>query len=276
MASDPLAYFFPNDGIVGLSSAFGVSADLGPATQSSADDYHESLLQSTLTPLCGSGGLELTDPAVVAQLLAAAGAVNPARSSRDTAGRPPGAATATTSKPARVIVCLQTATLRATHPRSPLPVGPGTSLLSRGQFSISCDGRVMPALPAIGDRAFGFPAGTLPCRHVALGGHQAVMFGVRADPDHVMATIVGRRGSFVVTVQAPRAISELTLRHGGHTLLTVRHRLSQRTIQFALTGPAGGRAGARRDRRSSRVRGDDPHRWLKEPPPRPRIRRYAR
>ncbi len=72
------------------------------------------------------------------------------------------------AKPRRVVVYLQTAAARAVRPGSKLSLGTGTSLLSRTEFALNCDGKKVLAMPALGGGVFGFPAGGLACRRATL------------------------------------------------------------------------------------------------------------
>ncbi len=74
-APDPSGYYFPNDGIVGRSSAFGVSANLGSTARYQGNTFHQQTLETVLKLICSpfSGtGTELNDPAVISDVVHAA------------------------------------------------------------------------------------------------------------------------------------------------------------------------------------------------------------
>lgn len=228
------SYLFPNDGVVGKSSAYGATANLGATMRSSGDDYHQGLLGTLLSPVCGSGGVELTDQSVVNQVLAAANQLDNEQGSAsvDRSAR----AGIASAKPKRVVVHLQTATVGLVKPGSKLSLDAGTSLLSKTEFALSCDGRKLLALPALGDRVFGFPPGGLSCRRATLSVGHPVRLGIATDLDHVTATIGSPRShELTVTVSAKREITRLVLSHGGRAVRTKQRRLNRRALQITLT-----------------------------------------
>ena len=228
------SYLFPNDGVVAKSSAYGVGANLGATMRSSGDDYHQELLGTLLSPVCGPGAVELTDSSVVGQVLAAANQLDSevGAASVDRFART-GIASA---KPRQVVVYLQTATVGLVKPGSKLPLDAGTSLLSKTEFALNCDGRKVLALQALGDRVFGFPQGGLSCRRATLSAGHSVSLGIATDLDHVTATIVRPRSDeLTVTVSAKRVITRLVLSHGGRAAHLKPHRLSRHAVRFTLT-----------------------------------------
>ncbi len=249
IACDPTAspgYVFPNDGIVGEQSAFGLpsgfvpGANLGPTTELlPRSDYHSATLQ-VLEPLCGDHGIELTDSYVVEQVVDAAGRLNSAFGGNETRRAPFDGLLASSAAVKRrpVVLYLQTASMRSLKPGSKVPVAAGTSLLSRTPFAIECGKHTVQALSAFGSRVFGFMPGMLSCQHAMLSVSHAISIGIATDPDRVTATIVkGRKNRFTITVAAARAITRLVLTRGKRTLRVARHRLGRRAIRITVTVP---------------------------------------
>jgi pimeloyl-ACP methyl ester carboxylesterase len=227
-------YLFPNDGVVGKSSAYGVGANLGPTMRSSGDDYHQELLGTLLAPVCGSGAVELSDQSIVNQVLAAANQLDSEKGSAslDRSAR----AGIASAKHKQVVVYLQTATVRLVKPGSKLSLDAGTSLLARTEFALNCDGRKVLALPALGDQVFGFTQGALSCRRATLSARRSLRIGIATDPVHVTATIVSpQTNKLTITVSASRAITRLVLSRSGHALRLKQRRLSRRALLLRLT-----------------------------------------
>ena len=249
IACDPTAspgYVFPNDGIVGEQSAFGLpagfvpGANLGPTTQLlPRSDYHSATLQ-VLEPLCGDHGIELTDSYVVEQVVDAAGRLDSAFGGNETRrARFDGwLASSAAVKRRPVVLYLQTASMRSLKPGSKVPVAAGTSLLSRTPFALDCGKHTVQALSAFGNRVFGFVPGMLSCQHATLSASHAISIGLATDPYRVTATIVkGRKNGFTITVAAVRAITRFVLTRGKRTLRVARHRLGRRAIRITVTVP---------------------------------------
>ena len=234
------SYYFPNDGVVGISSAFGATANLGPPRPIplSGRDFHQSTLQTLLSPFCGPGGLELTDPKVVGDVVAAAVSLTNALA-RDETGRPrlggPSAAAAAVKR-VPVVLYLQRVAIRSLKPGSRIPLAAGTSLLSSTMFGLKCGAHQIQALPALGGRIFGFPGGALPCKSATLIAPHAVGLAVSSDPDRATASIVKTQNNkFTITVTAKRQISRLVLKHGRRPLGLAQHHRGPETIRLSLT-----------------------------------------
>lgn len=153
-------YLFPNDGIVGFSSALGVTANLGPTTQLlPRSDYHSPGVLGFAK--CGTQPVELGDPGVVDDVVAAADSLNSPFTGNETRrARFDGVlASSPAVKRKPVVLYLQTASMRSLKPGSNVPVAAGTSLLSQMPFAIDCGNHTVQALSAFGGRVFGFMPG---------------------------------------------------------------------------------------------------------------------
>ena len=229
-------YVFPNDGIVGLSSALGESANLGAPTRDSGLDYHEAGLQSLLggakpAPGCGSAPIELADARIQSEVIAAAKQVS-SGGARDLIGHP---ARAGAQRQSPVIVELQTAAIRRVKPGSRVALDGMTALVSPDPFTVSCDGRPLAALPALGARAFGIPTNTLSCRRATLSGSHSLPIGIATDPDRVLATVTKIRGGVRIIVTASRTITGLALRRNNKPLRLRQRRFGTRAVQVSMT-----------------------------------------
>jgi len=237
-----LGYTFPNDGIVGLSSAFGVGANLGPTIRSTVSAYHEAQLQSGLGGICGAAGIELTDSTVIAQVLNAANYLQTVGPAPDapahdipTAGAPAIAtATAAKAKAPSLVLPLQLGAVRTLRPNARIQIDPRTSLFSRSAFSIVCGHRTLPALPAIGDRVWGFPTGALTCRTAVLKSQRRLTIGIASDPQKVTLTVTSSRQGYQLTVTSASAITTVRLTHGNKVVRRPLHK-AHHTITFTLT-----------------------------------------
>ena len=229
-------YVFPNDGIVGLSSALGQSANMGAPTRESGLDYHEAGLQSLLggakpVPGCGSAPIELADARIQSEVIAAAKQVSWG-GARDLIGY---SARAGAQRQSPLVLELQTATIRRVKPGSQVALDGMTALVSPGPFTVSCYGRLLAALPALGARAFGIPTQTLSCRRATLSASHSLAIGIATDPDRVLATVTKTRGGVRITVTAARAITWLALRRNNKPLRLRQRRLGARAVQVSLT-----------------------------------------
>lgn len=237
LQSGLLGYTFPNDGIVGLSSAFGVAANLGPTVRSTVNAYHESGLQR-LSLLCGPAGIELTDSTMIAQVLAAANtlqALGPAADLPTAAADQPTANAPAARRGLRLVLPLQSGLMGTIKANTPLPIGSGTSLIAGRAFSLSCGRRVLPALPALGGRAFGFPTGTLQCRKAVLRTPRRLSLGVASDPEDAIVTVTRAPHGYTLTISSAKPINALRLSRGKHIVQLHRHRFGVRTVMTTLT-----------------------------------------
>jgi hypothetical protein len=235
------SYLFPNDGIVGMTSAYGAGANLGPATKLVAPAYHQGDLQKLFAGACGAAPIELTDATIIGMIRTAAASLQTS-SPTQIVGAPAGglvadaAALATTAAAAKpTVMYLQTASVRSIKPRGRVSVGTGASLVSRAHFTVRCAGRTLPALPALGGRAFGFPAGLLGCAQATITSSRHVTLGIASDAAHVVARITQRSKRLTVTVSANRRLSKLTLAHGRRKLKVAQHRHGSKSIAVSLT-----------------------------------------
>ena len=225
------SYLFPNDGIVGASSAYGVDANLGATTRLSAPAYHQADLQSLFAGSCGQSPIELTDPAVSSMVLRAAASL-PAGAAPATGGP---LARVAAAKPAATVLYLQTASLRSVKRHARVRLGTGSSLVARSRFSVRCGTRQLTALPALGGRAFGFPTGMLGCAQATITSRRAVTLGIAADSARVVARIVTNGSRLRITVSAGRPLTRLVLEHGRRHLRVAQHRHGPRSIQVSPT-----------------------------------------
>jgi pimeloyl-ACP methyl ester carboxylesterase len=235
-------YLFPNDGIVGQSSAFGTGANLGSTTRSSSAAYHQSTLQTVLSPLCGSAGIELGDSSVIGAVLGAAGCVSKpgCRTAADVA------ATAAAKRHRRSI--RTTLTLLAGHTQtvqagSTTTVSTSTTLVASTPFTVTCNGQQVPALPALGNQIFGIPTGTVSCTRVTVAPATSTTsapaplhLGVLSNPGSVKARLVSRRGTLRITLTAGHRIRSVSLTRRGRTLRGV-HRARHGARKVTLTVP---------------------------------------
>lgn len=236
-ANDPSGYYSPNDGIVGLSSALGKTANLGPTTTLLEGDYHSGF--TTNFAHCGTHLLELSDPNVATAVITAAqslagGLAADARARAESAHVATGLAS---GKPARVVIHLQSVAVRSLKPGSPLQIAAGTSLLSPSAFTLACGGRPLQALPLLGGSgAFGLPPGAIPCQRATLSAARAVRVIFGSDAARATATITsGRKSAFTITVAARRPIKRLTLTRGGHTVTLKQYHHGRRAIRVTVT-----------------------------------------
>jgi pimeloyl-ACP methyl ester carboxylesterase len=271
---DPTGYYFPNDGIVGRSSAFGATANMGPATQTQGNDFHISALQTALKLVCSpfSGtNIELTDSTVISEVLAAADCI-------DTATCGGGARDVVTAikhskrrkhkkrkthkkviQPRiRLHIKLLSAHPQTANPGATVAVTPTTSIVSTTPFEADCNGQEVPALPALSGQLFGVDPAVLNCTQVTITSTTSsgttssapVQLAVLSDARSVTATLVGKGTNVRITVAATGRIAkvEITSRGrpvriharglgGRHVTATVpRTRASNTTVAATVSG----------------------------------------
>jgi hypothetical protein len=242
---DPTGYYFPDDGIVGRSSAFGVTANLGSPTRYQGNTFHQQTLETVLKLICSpfSGtGTEINDPAVIGDVVHAAacvaagtcGGANLATTSRARKHKPP-------KRPSAIHVRL-TVKLLSVHsqraaPGTTVTVSRSTSLIATSAFSANCNGNQVPALPALSGDLYGIAPGSLNCSTVTIAGPALVRLGVLSDRRNVVARIVGQKKVLRITMSAngPIGATGITTSHGRAIRVTrVRHGARRVTLTVAL------------------------------------------
>jgi pimeloyl-ACP methyl ester carboxylesterase len=259
---DSTGYYFPNDGIVGRSSAFGVTANLGSTARYEGSTFHEQTLETVLKLICSpfSGtGTELNDPAVIGDVVHAAACVE-----AGTCGGVAHLATAGRARKqkhhkrrkrpsvihVRMLVKLLSAHSERAAPGTRVTLSRSTSLIATSAFSANCNGNQVPALPALSGDLYGFVPGSLSCSTVTIAGPAPVRLGVLSDRRNVVARIVGQKKLVHITVSANgpigatgltshgRTVHVIRVRHGAQrvTLTVVLKRASNTTISATVSG----------------------------------------
>jgi pimeloyl-ACP methyl ester carboxylesterase len=242
---DSTGYYFPNDGIVGRSSAFGTTANLGSPVHYQGNTFHEQTLETVLKLICSpfSGtSTELNDPTVIADVVHAAACV----AARNCAGSPNLASAARVRKrkrhkrPAvihvRLVIKLLSVRSETATPGTTVTVSRSTSLIATTAFTANCDGTQVPALPALSGNLYGFAPGSLNCSTVTITGAAPVRLGVLSDRHNVVARLVGQKKLLHVTVSANGPIGATGLSRRGRAvhLTRVRHGARRVTLTVAL------------------------------------------
>jgi hypothetical protein len=256
---DPTGYYFPNDGIVGRTSAFGVTANLGSTTRDQGHTFHQQTLETVLKVICSpfsGAGTELNDPAVIGDVVRAAACVaagtcggaahlaTAARARKHKRHKPPSAIHV------RIVVKLQSVHSETAAPGTRVAVSRSTSLIATSAFSANCNGNQVPALPALSGDLYGFAPGALNCSTVTLAGSAPVRLAVLSDRRNVVARIVGRTKQLHITVSANgrigatgitshgRAVHVTRVRHGAQrvTLIVGLKHASNTTISATVAG----------------------------------------
>lgn len=243
-------YLFPNDGIVGRSSAWGIHANLGVTTQDSYDDWHVDTVRKTFASrgcklVTGNNPVELDDGYVhnavlaVAQQLRASALRVTARGRRQARTRPVMQTHLRSTplvQPKQLRLPLTTGTTQMRHPGTTLPIATGGAVLAREPFSISCDGKILPALPALGSGVYGFAGVTPSCHRATLIGKRAVMIGVTKNSAHATAIITQREGNTVqVDIAAHATIRHLTFSRSDHSVHVHVRRYGRRHVRCRTT-----------------------------------------
>ena len=240
---DSTGYYFPNDGIVGRSSAFGVTANLGSTTQYQGNTFHEQTLETVLKLICSpfaGSGTELNDPAVIGDVVRAAACVEAA-----TCGGGAHLATAARARkrkrhkqpPAihiRIVVKLLSVHSETATPGTTVTLSRSTSLLATSAFSANCNGNQVPALPALSGDLYGFAPGSLDCSTVTIAGSAPVRLGVLSDRRNVVARIVGQKKLLHITVSANGPIATTHITSHGRTVHVTRVRHGARRVTLTV------------------------------------------
>jgi pimeloyl-ACP methyl ester carboxylesterase len=270
---DTTGYYFPNDGIVGRSSAFGATANMGPATQIQGNDFHESSLQLVLKVPCSpfsSTNIELGDPAVINRVVAAAGCIDSGRCG----GRARDFVAALKRRKARhkrrilvqprirLQVKLLSARPQSASPGTTVTVTTSTNIVSTTAFDAECNGQQIPALPALSDQLFGLAPAALNCSQVTITpsttttttttNSTPVQLAVLSDAENVTASVVGHGTPMKVkiTVSASGPISAVGIASHGRpvharasglhshrvTLTVARKQASNTTLSATVSG----------------------------------------
>ncbi len=250
------SYLFPNDGIVGESSAFGTDANLGSTSRSTSSAYHESTLQSVLGHLCGSAGIELGDGTVINGVLGAAACVQTSgcHTAADAA-----AVDASAGSPRRHRGVRITLTLLAGHGRTAptgtaVSAGPSAGLIAATPFSVTCHGQQVPAMPALSGALFGIAPGALNCARptVTSPSSAPLKLAVLSDPGRVVARLASRGSSLRITLAAAGRLRAVRLVRHGRSVRGVHLRRSgarrvtltvpvTRASRATITATVGGR-----------------------------------
>jgi pimeloyl-ACP methyl ester carboxylesterase len=271
---DSTGYYFPNDGIVGRSSAFGATANMGQATQTQGNDFHESTLQTVLKLACSpfsTTNIELTDPTVTNEVVAAARCID----SGACGGRARDFAAAIrhhkhkqkrkrrvfVQPRIRLHIKLFSALPETASPGTTVPVTNSTDIVSTVPFNADCNGQQVPALPALSDQLFGIAPEALNCNQVTITpattdttttttSTAPVQLAVLSDDENVTATVVGHGPSLAITMSATGPISAVGVARRGRavhvrarglhsdrvTLTVARVRASNTTLSATVSG----------------------------------------
>jgi pimeloyl-ACP methyl ester carboxylesterase len=231
-------YYSPNDGVVGESSAWGVSADLGTVRRYVALAYHST----GIPQVCGNRSytIEQKNPTVIALVQRAAQRLGAGcelkgdcLSNQPVAGDAATGWSSAAAKPARIVLSLVRVSGKVLKAGARISVTPGTSLISTGSFSLGCRGHRVAALRALGGRIFGFPAGAMPCSQAKLEGRGARHVVMATDQAKVRAVLASvSQGRVSVTVTAKRPITRLVLTRGRRTVRVIRAHMP---IRLKLT-----------------------------------------
>jgi pimeloyl-ACP methyl ester carboxylesterase len=251
---DPSHYYFPNDGIVGESSAFGVSANLGSTARYQSSAFHQQTLETVLHLLCSpfsSTDVELVDSTVIGDVLGAAACVTRGgcHTAADVGAQAARAARRhqrhARTKRIRIVLKLLAAHAETAHPGATVAVSPSTSLLSTTPFSAKCNGQQVAALPALSSGLYGVAPGALHCGQATIvnsSGSGPVSLGVLSSPRDVRARLVshGKRLRITLSASGPLAGARLT-RH-GHGVRVRRERQGRRSLTLIVAVKRASRA----------------------------------
>lgn len=243
------SYEFPNDGIVGQSSAWGGEiahlGSLGPPIQWTVTAYHSPSVRDhigSLGELIDEGEcvknapLELQTSAVSTHVLEAAYV----SSFSDQANLRAHAASdtrASSRKPVSFTVNLQTLTVRSIRPGAAIPLGPTGFVSTETTFQLRCPHTApVGSEPVLGSsKLFAVPGAAFKCQDPSLRAAKPVTAMIASDPDRVRASLTPTPRGYQVSITALNALSRIVLeQHGKRVRVKLRWR-TRRSVSLSLT-----------------------------------------
>lgn len=215
---DPTGYVYPNDGIVGRSSAWGFLANLGTKTTYERDLWHLTQFPVLNKP---SRPNEFEDPDVAEKVAEAAGSIPmtmlSARSGRFALPRATAergivvsssaegpTTTAQGPKALRVRTTLTTATSARTKADRAMPLRNAEQVYAAAPFTLVCRGHEVQA-SQLARKLFGVLPGSLACPRVSVRSRKSLRLVVASRTSAVRATATrrGARTTIVIRSSAP-------------------------------------------------------------------------
>ena len=236
-------YEYPNDGIVGLSSAWGVTANLGGHTQLRVEAYHSATVNSILGGYLHGGHCvrgapnELDASEVATKVVGAASTLDSVSEQPDLRGHTASDELTAARKSASFTVNLQTLTVRSIRPGAAIPLGPSGFVSTETAFRLTCP-HTAPgdSQPVLGSRKlFAVPGAAFKCRDPSLTATKPVTAMIASDPDRVRARFTRTRRGYKISITALKPLRGVVLERHGTRVRVKMHWRTRRSVSMSLT-----------------------------------------